>query len=130
MALGMAPLRHPSTQVGQSAVIALASISSRGHPAHHLVGDRAYTQAKPEHFQLPARALGYKPVLDYKITQLGRQGSYAGMGQVDGSWYCPGMPELLIMHIGLPEGRYRRGHSRGPGSRERRNYEMRPWSVP
>ncbi len=72
------------------------SISQRGHPAHYLAGDRAYTQCKPEDFQLPARALGYRLVLDYKIDQLGRQGSFQGMVQVDGLYYCPAMPEPLI----------------------------------
>ena len=84
LALGMAPLRRPGTRVGQSAIVALANIAARGHPANYLAGDRAYSQAKAEDFQLPARALGYKVVLDYKIDQLGRQGSFAGMVLVDG----------------------------------------------
>ena len=96
MVLGMAPLHKPGTRVGQNALVALSSISQRGHPAHYLVGDRAYTQCKPEDFQLPARALGYRSVLDYKIDQLGRQGSFQGMVQVDGVYYCPAMPEPLI----------------------------------
>lgn len=74
----------------------LRSVRERGHPAHYLAGDRNYSNAKHEHFQLPARALGYQLVLDYKIDQLGRQNSHQGMIQVDGSWYCPGMPETLV----------------------------------
>jgi hypothetical protein len=35
-------------------------------------------------------------VLDYKITQLGHQGSHDGMILVDGTWYCSGMPETLV----------------------------------
>jgi hypothetical protein len=96
MVVGMAPLHKPGTAVGQNAVRALASVASRGHPARYLAGDRAYTQAKPEDFQLPVRALGYDLVLDYKIDQLGRQGSHDGMVLVDGSWYCPAIPETLI----------------------------------
>jgi hypothetical protein len=96
MVLGMAPLHKPGTRVGQNALVALSSISQRGHPAHYLAGDRAYTQCKPEDFQLPARSLGYRPVIDYKIDQLGRQGSFQGMIQVDGPYYCPAMPETLI----------------------------------
>ena len=46
--------------------------------------------------QLPATALGYKPVFDYKIDQLGRQGSHEGMILVDGTYYCPSMPDPLI----------------------------------
>ena len=54
------------------------------------------TQCKPEDFQLPARSLGYQLVLDYKIDQLGHQDTHQGMILVDGSFYCPAMPEPLI----------------------------------
>ena len=94
--LGMAPLRKPGTRIGQSAVLALADIARRGYPAHLLAGDRAYTQCKAEDFQLPARSLGYQLVLDYKIDQLGLQGTYKGMILVDGYFYCPAMPETLV----------------------------------
>lgn len=95
LVLGMAPLHKPGTQVGQNAIRALADIAQRGHPAYLLAGDRAYTQCKPEDFQLPARSLGYQLVLDYKIDQLGLQGAHQGM-MVDGSFYCPAMSESLI----------------------------------
>ena len=75
---------------------ALTSVHDRGHPAGHLAGDRAYTEAKAENFQLPARALGYKVVLDYKEDQLGIQGSYDGMLLVERAWYCPCIPDVLI----------------------------------
>jgi hypothetical protein len=96
LVLGMAPLHKPGTQVGQNAIRALADIAQRGHPAHLLAGDRAYTQCKPEDFQLPARSLGYQLVLDYKVDQLGLQGAHQGMILVDGSFYCPAMSESLI----------------------------------
>ena len=96
LVLGMAPLRKPGTRIGQSAILALADMARRGHPAYLLAGDRAYTQCKPEDFQLPAAALGYDLVLDYKIDQLGLQGTHQGMILVDGSFYCPAMPEALI----------------------------------
>jgi hypothetical protein len=75
LVVGMAPLHKPGVEPGRNAVRALSSIHARGHPAHFLAADRAYTNAKPEDFQLPARALGYSVVLDYKIDQLGHQGS-------------------------------------------------------
>lgn len=96
LVMGMAPLHRPGTQPGKRAVVALADIRQRGHPTHQLAGDRAYTNAKADEFQLPARALGYQLVLDYTKTQLGHQGSYQGMILVDGNWYCPGMPEQLV----------------------------------
>jgi hypothetical protein len=72
--------------------------SERGHPTGWLAGDRAYTNTKPEGFppQLPARALGYDLVLDYRSDQLGVQDSYAGALHIEGWWYCPSMPEPLI----------------------------------
>ena len=39
---------------------------------------RAYTQALLERFRLPARALDYKPVMDYKSGQLGIQANTGG----------------------------------------------------
>ncbi len=93
--VGMAPLQRPGTNVGQSAVSTLASVVKRGHPAGWLGADRAYTNAKAEHFQLPARALGYSPVLDYKEDQLGVQGSYGGAVLIEGAFYCPAIPEGL-----------------------------------
>jgi len=96
LVLGMAPLHKAGTRVGQNAIRALADIAQRGHPAHLLAGDRAYTQGKPEDFQLPARSLGYELVLDYKIDQLGRQRTHEGTILVDGSFYCPAMSESLI----------------------------------
>ena len=96
LVVGMAPLHKPGVEPGRNAVRALSSIHDRGHPARFLAADRAYTNARAEDFQLPARALGYSPVLDYKIDQLGRQGSFAGMLLIDGAWYCPSIPEVLI----------------------------------
>ena len=96
LVVGMAPLHKPGTEPGKNGIRALLSVRDRGHPAHYLAGDRAYSNAKPEDFQLPARALGYQLVLDYKIDQLGIQGSHQGMLLVDGSWSCPSIPEALI----------------------------------
>jgi hypothetical protein len=130
LVMGMAPLRKLSTRPGESAVVALTSIGSRGHPAHYLAGDRAYTQCKPEHFQLPARALGYKVVLDHKKDQLGRQCSFAGMLLVDGSWYSPGMPESLIdTTLEFQKGLIDEA-TWATRIEERRSYQMRPKANP
>lgn len=45
---------------------------------------------------MPARALGYRPIGDYKENQLGIQAEYGGAIMVDGTWYCPSMPQPLI----------------------------------
>jgi len=96
LCIGMAPLHKPSHDPGGNAIRALASIHARGHPAGYLAGDRAYTSAKAENFQLPARALDYRLVLDYTRPQLGLQGDYHGMVLIEGAWYCPSIPEKLI----------------------------------
>ena len=94
--VGMAPLHKPGHAPGANAVVALKSVRDRGHPAGFLAADRAYTEAKAENFQLPARALGYRVVLDYKKDQLGVQGSFGGMLLIEGAWYCPSIPDVLI----------------------------------
>jgi len=74
----------------------LASLAARGHKTGWLGYDRACTQALPGRFCLPARALGYKPVMDYRADQLGIQASTGGAILVEGSWYCPALPGPLI----------------------------------
>ena len=61
-----------------------------------LGADRGYTQCRPEHFHLPVRALGYSLVMDYKAAELGRQANSQGALMVDGSFYCPAVPDDLI----------------------------------
>jgi hypothetical protein len=96
LVVAMAPLHKPGTAVGANGARALRSIHQRGHPSNFVAADRAYTNAKPEDFQLPARAMGYRPVLDYKIDQLGVQDSHGGMLLIEGAWYCPSIPPGLV----------------------------------
>ena len=96
LVVGIAPLHPPGKEPGLNAVRALQSIRDRGHPASWLAGDRAYTDAKAENFALPARALGYRPVLDYAEDHLGIQGQHHGFVFIEGSRYCPAMPEALV----------------------------------
>jgi hypothetical protein len=74
----------------------LASAAARGHETGWLGYDRACTAALPERFHLPARALGYSPVMDYRAGQLGIQANTGGAALVEGTWYCPALPEPLI----------------------------------
>ena len=96
LALGLA-LGRPGEDPGGTGVRVLASVRSRGWPAKYLGADRGYTQGRPEHFHLPARALGYSLVMDYKAAQLGRQANSQGAVMVDGTFYCPAMPEALVV---------------------------------
>jgi len=95
LATGMAMAR-PGEDPGGTGARVLASVAARGHKTGWLGYDRAYTAALPGHFHLPARALGYQPVMDYRADQLGIQANSGGALLVEGSWYCPALPGPLI----------------------------------
>jgi hypothetical protein len=95
LAIGLA-LARPGEDPGGTGARVLASAAARGHKAGWLGYDRAYTAALPGRFHLPARALGYRPVMDYRIDQLGIQANTGGAILVEGSWYCPALPDPLI----------------------------------
>jgi hypothetical protein len=95
LAIGLAMAR-PGEDPGGTGARVLASAAARGHQAGWLGYDRAYTAALPGRFHLPARALGYSPVMDYRADQLGIQASTGGALLVEGTWYCPALPEPLI----------------------------------
>ncbi len=87
----------PGHRVAENALTCLTSLRDRGLPARYLTGDRAYfPNSKPDKLQLPARALGYELVFDYRNDQLGIMTSRHGAIQVEGAWYCPSMPTGLI----------------------------------
>ena len=95
LAIGLA-LARPGEDPGGTGARVLASAAARGHKTGWLGYDRAYTQALPGRFHLPARALGYSPVMDYRADQLGIQANTGGAILVEGTWYCPALPEPLI----------------------------------
>jgi hypothetical protein len=95
LAIGLA-LARPGEDPGGTGARVLASAAARGHKPGWLGYDRAYTAALPERFHLPARALGYQPVMDYRADQLGIQANTGGALLVEGTWYCPALPEPLI----------------------------------
>ncbi len=95
LAIGLAMAR-PGEDPGGTGARVLASVAARGHKTGWLGYDRAYTQALPGQFHLPARALGYQPVMDYRADQLGIQANTQGALLVEGTWYCPALPGPLI----------------------------------
>jgi hypothetical protein len=95
LAIGLA-LARPGEDPGGTGARVLASAAARGHKAGWPGYDRAYTAALPDRFQLPARALGYRPVMDYRIDQPGIQANTGGAILVEGTWYCPALPAPLI----------------------------------
>jgi hypothetical protein len=84
LAAGLA-LTRPGEDPGGTGARVLASIAARGHKPGPLGYDRACTQALPERFHLPARALGYQPVMDYKTSQPGIQANTSGAILVEGT---------------------------------------------
>ena len=94
LAIGLA-LTRPGEDPGGTGARVLASVAARGHKPGWLGYDRAYTAALPDRFHLPARALGYQPVMDYRIDQLGIQANTGGAILVEGTWYCPALPGPL-----------------------------------
>ena len=89
-------LGRPGSDPGGTGARVIASIASRGHKAGLLGADRAYSSALPQAFHLPVRALGYEPVFDYRIDELGIQANSSGATLVEGAWYCPAMPTQLV----------------------------------
>ena len=89
-------LTRPGEDPGGTGARVLASAAARGHKTGWLGYDRAYTAALPGRFQLPVRALGCRPVMDYRIDQLGIQANTGGAILAGGTWYCPALPGPLI----------------------------------
>lgn len=95
LAIGLA-LGRPGVDPGGTGVAVLASVAKRHFRTGDVGADRAYSCADPSKFHLPLRALGYQMVMDYRIDQLGRQANSSGALLVEGTWYCPQIPEGLI----------------------------------
>ena len=95
LVVGLA-LTRPGIDPGGTATRVLEGVRQRGFAAGPLGVDRAYSGAFAEVFHLPARAMGFSPVMDYRIDQLGRQANSHGAVMVEGTWYCPSMPEVFV----------------------------------
>ncbi|WP_406171497.1 hypothetical protein [Streptomyces sp. NBC_00996] len=95
LVLGVA-LDKPGHRPAYNGVKILNRMQERGYQPGYLAGDRAYNNSEPDEWQLPIRAMGYKPVYDYRGDQLGKQAETDGAILVEGRWYCPSMPEPLI----------------------------------
>lgn len=89
-------LERPGHRPGGAAVDVLKHAVVNSWPIGTLAGDRAYNNSEPDSFQLPARALGFELLFDYRDDQLGVQAEHAGAFQVEGRWHCPHMPASLV----------------------------------
>jgi len=123
LAIGLA-ITRPGEDPGGTGARVLASAAARGHKPGWLGYDRAYTQALPERFHLPARALGYKPVMDYRADQLGIQANTGGALLAEGNWYCPALPEPLITATTRL-----RDHAISPGLYDQQITARRPYQL-
>ena len=95
LVVGLA-LGVPGSDPGGTAVRVLKGALDRGFSPGPLGCDRAYSAAFAARFHLPVRAMGFELVIDYRIDQLGRQANSHGALIVEGTWYCPSMPEALV----------------------------------
>ncbi|MDA8183762.1 MAG: hypothetical protein M0035_04985, partial [Actinomycetota bacterium] len=95
LAVGLAMAR-PGVDPAGTGVRVLARVRARGFAPGYLGADRGYTQGLPTRFHLPVRSLGYRLVMDYRAEHLGRQANSQGASLVDGTFYCPAMPEILV----------------------------------
>ncbi len=86
-------LARPGQDPGGAGTRVLASAAARGHKAGWLGYDRAYTAALPGRFQLPARALGYRPVMDYRTGQPGIQANTGGAILAEAPGTAPPCPD-------------------------------------
>ena len=92
-------LDKPGHSISERALDALSHVTSDpSTPRGFFIGDRAYTPgAKAEKLQQPIRQAGYRIVGDLHEDQKGQVTAvYEGAQQVDGSWFCPALPDSLV----------------------------------
>lgn len=89
-------LDRPSVGPGQNLVTAVQGIVEANLPSGRLVTDMGYSQRFPVNFHLPFAQLGYTQVMMYADADLGVQATYAGFLMVEGTWYGPCIPQMLI----------------------------------
>ena len=95
--LAVAVGSHRPGAVKREGLKILRDLERRNYRPAHLLVDMGYLPfSKTEDLQGPARDLGWIPVFDYKVNQLGNSFPYEDITQVEGQWYVAGMPEDLI----------------------------------
>lgn len=82
-----------NNELPEKTIAMLASLHQRGHPAGRVTGDMEYFALQlPERLAMPARALGYRPMTDYRKGTHGVNGGVGGAVQIEGHLYCPSIP--------------------------------------
>lgn len=88
----------PGRNVAANALAGIDAHLGHDRPAGTVVTDRAYLpHAKAEDLAIPLRGRGYDLVMDYDATEtmLGVQAAHGGALLIEGTWYCPSMPQPL-----------------------------------
>lgn len=95
--LAVAVGSHRPGAVKREGLRILRDLERRNYRPAHLLVDMGYLPfSKTEDLQGPARDLGWIPVFDYKVNELGNTFPYEDITQVEGQWYVAGIPEELI----------------------------------
>ncbi len=89
-------LEAPGIDPSGAARYAMADLASTFHQPRFLAGDGLYANATAKSFHTPARSLGWKLVLPILDDNLGIQANSDGLVMVEGDWYCPSIPPVLI----------------------------------
>lgn len=89
-------LDRPGVDPAGAARRMFASLARTQHQPRYLAGDGLYALADPDTFHTPARETGWKLVLPIMDGHTGVQASMEGLLLVDGHWYCPSIPQVLI----------------------------------
>ncbi|QSR29128.1 hypothetical protein CFI00_01155 [Nocardioides sp. S5] len=89
-------LDAPGVDAAGAARRVMTDLAAHVHQPNYLAGDGLYANATAETFHLPARSLGWKLVLPILDDHIGVQGSADGLFLVEGEWYCPSIPAILV----------------------------------
>lgn len=71
-------------------------LAHRKFQPRYLAGDGLYALADPATFQNQARSAGWSLVLPVLDADLGIQATVEGFHMIEGHWYCPIIPAVLI----------------------------------
>lgn len=74
----------------------LAYLAHKNFQPRYLAGDGLYANADPATFHNPARDSGWRLILPVLDANLGIQTTVEGFHLIEGHWYCPSIPTILI----------------------------------
>lgn len=91
-------LSTPGASPGRSAIHALDHIPKAGFNTRKLIGDRAYGNSpKAEHYQIPARGMGYELLFDHRPEYWGQTYTFNGAVILEGNVYSPAILSMSTL---------------------------------